>query len=373
MTRCRYRSVGPASLAAAFLLAWTSACAGGMSAAPASQAEIDAEVFLVGDAGAMDAAATLAALTRTVNDATVSKDRIRVLFLGDNIYPRGMPDSSDLVLRRETEQILDLQLAVLENAGVRGHFVPGNHDWSQTISGGLPLVLRQQRYIADHSDGLATLLPGNGCPGPAVIEVGQTVRILLLDTEVWLRRESFGPPTNCPATTRDAVVNSLHTVLARNDRYALVAAHHPIESGGPHGGFVPRGASQSDEPVSEDLSSAPYTALKHDLATAFSGAAPLVYAAGHEHTLQVLNGASGATLLVSGSAHEVTSVRQLANAPYARALQGFMRLTFFADASVHLTVYEVTSNGRTRVGFERSIASARPGAFQARPAGGAQP
>jgi hypothetical protein len=343
--------------------------------APPSRAEIDSEVFLIGDAGALDAAATLTALTRTISDATVSKDRIRVLFLGDNIYPAGMPDSSDLVLRREKEQVLDIQIAVLKNAQVHGHFVPGNHDWSQTSPGGLSLVRSQQRYLADHSDGLATLLPTNGCPGPAVTEVGATVRIVLLDTEAWLRRASFGPPTDCAAASRQAVVDSLHTVLARTDRYALVAAHHPIESGGPHGGFVPPGAPQPDEPASEDLGSVPYTALRHDLAAAFAGAAPLVYAAGHEHTLQVLNGPPGTTLLVSGSAHAVTSVQQLANAAYARALPGFMRLTFFADGSVHLTVYEVTPGSGTRTGFEQWIARAPAsrGAFQARPASGTQP
>jgi hypothetical protein len=169
--------------------------------------------------------------------------------------------------------------------------------------------------------------------------------MVLLDTETWLRRESFGPPTDCAAATRPAVIDSLRRVLALNDRRALVAAHHPIETGGPHGGSVPRGSAQADEPASEDLGSAPYTALRNDLAAAFAGAPPMVYASGHDHSLQVLRAASGTNLLVSGSAHEVTRVRRLPNASFAKAVKGFMRLTFFADSSVHVTVFEVAPNG----------------------------
>jgi len=152
------------------------------------------------------------------------------------------------------------------------------------------------------------------------------------------------------------VIDSLRRVLARNDRHALVAAHHPIETGGPHGGFVSRGSAQADEPASEDLGSPLYTALRNDLAAAFAGAPPMVYAAGHDHSLQVLRAASGTNLLVSGSAHEVTPVRRLPNASFAKAVKGFMRLTFFADSSVHLTVFEVGRNGATTEGLSRLLA-----------------
>ncbi len=53
--------------------------------------DIDATVWLVGDAGASQPGdAVLAALARAVAE---HPERSVVVFLGDNIYPRGLPES----------------------------------------------------------------------------------------------------------------------------------------------------------------------------------------------------------------------------------------------------------------------------------------
>ncbi len=50
-----------------------------------------------------------------------------VAFLGDNIYPSGMPKESDRY-RAEAERRLNEQLRVLRESGAEGWFIPGNHD-----------------------------------------------------------------------------------------------------------------------------------------------------------------------------------------------------------------------------------------------------
>src|SRR6201995_4591036 len=58
-----------------------------------------------------------------------------LVYLGDNIYPHGMPadGSGDLDLARK---ILDYQVSVVAGKKARAYFVPGNHDWKQGKPGG---------------------------------------------------------------------------------------------------------------------------------------------------------------------------------------------------------------------------------------------
>ena len=351
-------------LAILFLFA-TSAC---VSARPleSEPPQVDAEIFVFGDAGDFTAAPVLAALTRTINASPAAKDRIRLLVVGDNIYEEGLPDSSDLVLRQQKERIFDQQIAVFRDTRVTGWFVPGNHDWANMGPDGLNAILRQQRYLAAHAGGRTALYPGNGCPGPAVIEVGRTVRVLLLDTEWWLRIPGYEMPAGCAAGTRVAVVDSMRRVLARRGRYALVAAHHPIATGGEHGGYFLR----PRPPDIEDLGSAPYTVLRDDLAVAFAEHPPLVYATGHDHSLQVLNGTGGTTLLVSGAGSEATRVRMLPETVLADSAMGFMRLTFHTDRSVYLTVYALAPDGSLQEAFARWLVPSRRSAQLRGAAGG---
>ena len=76
------------------------------------------------------------------------------------------------------------------------------------------------------------------------------------------------------------------------------------------------------------------------------GAAPLVYAAGHDHSLQVFEGdASVGYLLVSGlgspsKGTRVTSSARTLFAHARRGLTGFMQIDFSKDEGVRLSVIE---------------------------------
>src|SRR2546430_5930604 len=115
-----------------------------------------------------------------------------VAFLGDNIYPRGMPDAS-AADRPEAERRLSAQLRVLGATGARGIFVPGNHDWDRQGPGGWDAVRRQERFIAAAGGAGSALLPAGGCPGPAVVDVGQGGRLVGPHTPRWLPNGAQAP------------------------------------------------------------------------------------------------------------------------------------------------------------------------------------
>src|SRR5438309_2285968 len=104
--------------------------------------------------------------------------------------------------------------------------------------GGWDAIRRQERFIAAAGGGLA-LLPAGGCPGPAVVDVAQVVRLVALDTQWWLQEgpKPAGPTSSCPASSESAVIDSVRAALrTAGQRVVVVVAHHPPASGGVHGG-----------------------------------------------------------------------------------------------------------------------------------------
>lgn len=343
--------------------------------AAAGPADLDVSVLLIGDAGrpAPGFEPVLAAL---YEQAARDPQRSIVVFLGDNLYPDGLPDSTH-EKRPEYERRLDDQVAVLRQAGVRGVFIPGNHDWANGLAG----VLRQARFVETRGRGLATFLPRNGCPGPEVMDVGISLRIVLLDTQWWFHREPKPTAHGAACAGEDAgqVMDSLRSILATaGGRRTLVVGHHPLESGGPHGGhfdwtwhifplrtlgswlWIPLPVVGSVYPVSrklgvksQDLTSSVYRVLRDSLRNALAERPPLAYASGHEHTLQVIDGDAVGLLLVSGTGiyDHKNPVAWLEETRFAASAAGFMRVDVLRSGRTRLGVFVVTANGKADEAF----------------------
>ncbi len=343
------------------------------AAVPRAQ-EVDHSLFLIGDAGDPDPAGepVLRALA-----AEVRRDPTRslVVFLGDNLYPRGMPlpTESD---RAEMERRIGVQIDAVKQAGARGVFVPGNHDWDKAGSGGWDAIRRQGAFVAAEGGSSVSLLPRDGCPGPEVVDVGRYLRLVALDTQWWLHP---GPkPTDaasgCSAFSEGQVIEGLRSALGgAGDRQVVVAAHHPLASGGPHGGhfsfrahlfpltdlnsslWVPLPLIGSIYPLArkrgasaQDLGGEANRHMREALEGVFRERPPLVYVSGHEHGLQVLQGTSARNLLVSGAGifGHASPVRRISGSRYAAARSGFMRVDF-ARSGVRLGVLVADAEGRS--------------------------
>ncbi len=148
------------------------------------RAAVDARLFLIGDTGEpeADGEPVLIALAR---DLATDPARSWAVFLGDVIYPDGMPEEGHPD-RAEAEQRLDAQLEVLRASRARGIFLPGNHDWRGEDGDGWDAVRRQAAFVESRAGGYASYLPRGGCPGPEVVALGAWLRLVALDTEWWL-------------------------------------------------------------------------------------------------------------------------------------------------------------------------------------------
>ena len=346
----------------------------------AAPAEVETVLFLLGDAGAPDPAGepVLQALEREI---ARNPDRSIVVFLGDNVYPRGVPGAGSPD-RAEAERRLLAQIQAASNAS-RTIFIPGNHDWEEGGKGGWEAIRREEALVAGRGSPRLAYLPRGGCPGPEILDIGASLRLVALDTQWWLHRgPKPGPGSGCASDTEQAISASLDAALAgAGGRRVAVVAHHPLLSGGEHGGtfawtshlfplrglagwlWVPLPIVGSAYPLarqrgvsSQDLSSPEYARMVKALRTCLARRPPVLYASGHEHNLQVLDGRTGggpSYLLVSGAGifGGTTPLARLGETLHASAEAGFQRVEMMTGGRVRLTVFTVGRDGQPRAHF----------------------
>jgi Calcineurin-like phosphoesterase len=354
--------------------------------APLAAPEPDAvalALFLIGDAGkpAKGGEPVLQALRHQLERTAA---RSTVVFLGDNLYPAGLPAPGHPDLP-EMRRRLDDQVSAVAGTGARVVFIPGNHDWEKGGPDGWEAVRRQERRVEERGGAGVSHLPNDGCPGPEVVDVGDRLRLVALDTQWWLHSHARPehPTSSCAADSEDEVVTAFRAALeSAGERDVVVLAHHPLVSGGPHGGkfglkqhlfplteykpklWVPLPILGSLYPAArasgvspQDQPSAEYGRMRRALAGAMRGHRPLAWASGHEHVLQVIESREWGRVLVSGTGiyGHVTHARNVEGSLYRSGRSGFMRIDLLRDGQRRLGVVEVASDGRYREGFARRL------------------
>lgn len=313
-------------------------------------------LVLIGDAGLPNPAGE-PVLNALRDEIAPAPDRSFVVFLGDNLYPVGLSDTATAE-GREGLRILRAQMAPLLETGTRGVFVPGNHDWAQGASVGLEHVTRQARFINASGGGRVTMEPRDGCPGPVVLDIDGVLRLIPIDTHWWLHpSQKPGPGSRCRPATEQGVIDSLRVALATaGDLRTVVVAHHPLVSGGQHGGYfdwptylfpLHPWARLAGLFARQDVTGREYRHMATSLQRAFVVDTPMVFAAGHEHNLQVFRREPAKYMLVSGGGiyGHTTPTRRITGIRYIREASGYQRISILADGRMRLSVVVVNADG----------------------------
>ena len=348
----------------------------------APAASVDATLYLVGDAGgALPDDQVLAALRAELlaNPAAPT-----VIFLGDNVYPKGIPPEGDPG-RAEAERRLLAQVDAVRGTHARAIFVPGNHDWAHSGVAGWETIGRQEALIAAQGLPDVAVLPSGGCPGPVTIGVSATLRLIVLDSQWWLHPHAkpTHPGSSCTADAEGEVTAAIREITRDGGGRIGVVTHHPLASGGVHGGhfsvwdhlfplralkswlWVPLPIIGSAYPLArmsgisdQDLSGGRYGVLNDSLRAAFAGGDVVFIAAGHEHNLQELTDSTFGHVLVSGAGYfdHTTRAVYLDESRYAAARSGYMRLEVLSDGRIRLVVVTVDAGGEVREAFTMWLA-----------------
>src|SRR5690606_23043906 len=268
--------------------------------------------------------------------------------LGDIVYPDGVHAPGTPGFAEDSafvaNQVALVQQPSARRQAARMYFVAGNHDWGLREDRDGAQRLRNLEQLLDRfrtaGDAVA-LLPKAGTGTPHVVEAGR-LRIVLLDTAWWI----FGAD---PAHRQDAL-SALHRILADEpDKPVMIAAHHPIASAGPHGARAPSWRNlgigyllSRSGTIQQDLESVVYRDLLTGLRRIFTEVPrPLLFAGGHDHSLQVLHHDSASAphfSVVSGSASKVSAVGRTAGLLFGRAAPGYMRVVIRRSGAVDLFV-----------------------------------
>ncbi len=352
------RMVVPSALTA-LALAGATGCHHKVTLEELAPADIETTLFLIGDAGEPDPRHVGSPLDSLVVQAAAAPERTIIVFLGDNVYPEGIP-AEGAAEWADARRRLDGQVRSIP-PGVRGIFVPGNHDWANATAFGLYSVRLQEQMIAALAQGRnVRLLPGNGCPGPATLDVGR-LRLIAMDTQWWLHSYIVRDDKSaCPTGTIGSVTAALREQVRPEGagRVVLVAGHHPLMTGGIHGGYCGvTGPFRRFGGNAQDILSSANRTMRDSLRSAFFGHPPLAYVAGHDHNLQVLRGGLNVDyLLVSGAgaaSKTECAVRMRESYYVSQHRAGFMRVDILKGKGVLLRVFRYPPVGRSALAYSR--------------------
>lgn len=321
---------------------------------------VDAVVFLIGDAGAArsNTSPILRHLGENVEYWSERLERdsaVTVAFLGDNVYPVGIRDrdhpSFPVDSARLWAQIRVLDGPFSKARGAAGVFLAGNHDWGNSTGDFGVERLRNQQAMLDSARAAGTpvwLMPDAGDPGPQVRDVRENARLVVLDTHWFLQSPG--------AASRLEFFDRVGDVLEEaEDRHVIMLAHHPYQSAGPHGLLAPGARAvglmflmRKSGTLIQDLNSPLYSNFREALRATFRRAErpPLVFAGGHDHSLQVLDPDTSdgpTTVLVSGAGSKLTELAATDELRYAASRPGYMALIFRRNEAVDLYVFAAHS------------------------------
>ena len=295
-------------------------------------------------------------------------ERNLLVYLGDNIYPLGLPTEGEPSYP-EAKKIIDYQINLVRGKKSRAYFIPGNHDWKNGKLGGWQQILNQVDYINGQQLDNVQAWPTDGCPGPIEVEVNDKVVMVLMDSQWFLYvHEKPGPSSNCPAKTIDEFATELGEIAATHQNQLLVLAmHHPMYSYGPHGGdytwrhhvfpfteyipwlYIPLPVLGSVYPVArgvfgniQDIRHPIYKNMARTIEDVLRDHPNTIVAAGHEHSLQLIRKDS-IPYIVSGSGINLTRVKKNAKVEFESVSMGFSTIEVRKSGKVDIRFYNINS------------------------------
>ena len=323
--------------------------------------------FLVGDAGNANQPNALQTLKLLESQLTKTQEKATLVFLGDNIYPDGMPTDKNDPNRAEAEEKLTIQLEIAKKFSGKTIFMPGNHDWNNGLKG----LEAQEKFISAFLSEKKAFVPRNGC-AIETVKINDHIAMIVVDSEWFLQDWDEHPTMNddCDIKTRTEFLDELKSEINKNqNKFTLLAIHHPLMSNGPHGGrfslkkhlypfnnglplplvgsminFLRKTTGVSPQ----DLHNKQYRNLVNMIKPMIQNRNNILVISGHEHNLQYLE-KDGIKQVISGAASKSEPSRAVHSNDFSFGGSGFCKVEVYEDESALLTFFSTADNSLQKI------------------------
>ncbi|TCV18643.1 calcineurin-like phosphoesterase family protein [Sphingobacterium alimentarium] len=331
--------------------------------------EVEHRLILFGDAGEVNAGQR-AAIQKAVE--LIIPEKSSVYFLGDNIYPYGMAlDRSEI---QESIDILESQYLPFTERNIPVTFVAGNHDWDKSRSMGLEKVKAQEEFIKGRGIKNLRFLPKAGSADVIAEDVTNSARILVYDSEYWLFPHHSNPDSALSSSIRQEFLQVIRQEVEQNkDKHVLILSHHPMRSYGEHGKnitwkdhifpltrinnnmYLPLPVLGSLYPLirttifysAEDATHPLYRELINDITRATKDFSNLIFVAGHDHGLQMIQD-NNFIQIVTGSGAKRSHIAKHPTQQFVSNKQGFCVIDCLDNGQLLVSFYTVLNNQTTK-------------------------
>lgn len=289
-----------------------------------------------------------------------------VVFLGDLIYPKGMPEKEHAD-RLRAEKVMQVQLDAVKDFKGKLFILSGNHDWKKGSAGGWKYARRLEQYIHQSLGKDQICMPVAAGPGPELVQPYPGLFMIFLNTQWWMQ------PGEIKDQRGKTFFNDLKEMLLNlPPQNTIICGHHPVRSHSLHGGkFKKRhhlfplklyGYRQSPPiPIlgsmlvwyrkfigaKEDMASPKYAWFKAQMLELLELFPGITYVSGHEHNLQWIQ-KNGVNHLISGAGSKAYYVQTGKDTKFASKSKGFLELTWQGGRFTKLTAHALEKDGNSK-------------------------
>jgi hypothetical protein len=245
--------------------------------------------------------------------------------------------------------------------------VPGDRDWADSGENGWKNVRSLEKVVKSFAFPNINWLLNKGCPGPIVMNLGENLLLVAIDTQWWNHPYDKPGPADatCKVSTPDHFKEELEDILSDNtDKNILIAGHFPVFSYGEYGGFMSIKRhifplTDLDESLylplpiigslyanyrrnvgtSKDIVNEEYQNLRILLENIISENSSIIYLSGHEQNMQIINKEKN-YYINSGSPSVSRYARNHPEALFSKSLSGIIEVDYYNDGKVEAIIYE---------------------------------
>lgn len=309
--------------------------------------------YLVGDAGNADEPNSQTALLLLKDRLKSAPKSSTLIFLGDNIYPKGFSETHDSLPKVKLEN----QLKIANNFKGKTIFIPGNHDWYSGIKG----LEKEAEYVTNFFADKKSFLPRKSC-AIELLKLENDVSLIAIDSEWFLTNWDKHPTINkdCAIKTREEFFDEFESLLKKNqNKTVIIAIHHPLMTNGTHGGQfslqkqlfpleqkiplpvlgtvgnILRSTSGASH---QDLQNKIYRNYSNRIQTLLSKYNNVVVVSGHDHNLQFIE-KNNIKQIISGSGSKTEAAKAVGENDFSYGKNGYVVLEVLKSAKAKVKYY----------------------------------